>query len=164
MKFDLPSAGEITLQNAYGERFANFAPLAIASGEQTVSLAPNADLPLRSAYALSQASGVILFVVPRGASEIEFEKLARQPSRAGWLIWNGDIKSYEFVASLIERIDAHMRDLKTLRGYEGGFFADFCRAQEDEIEREDLTALDLVFFDLAGGNLPEYPPYTETIT
>ena len=160
VKFVLEADGELTLMNAYGDNIPSFAPQTIAAAAQgvTAQLTPNAYFPQKTIYSLVSGGKQTPFVVPRGELPIDFKKLTAYSSLNGYIVWNGDIKSYEFASSLIERIDAHIRDLKTLREYEGAFFEDFCRAEDGEFEREDLTALDhLLFFDLACGNSPDYP-------
>jgi hypothetical protein len=155
VKFNLSQAANISLLNAYGERLP-FTPVVLAAGVSIAQLTPNAETMQRSFYALVAGATTTPFVVPSGEGEIEFEKLTLAPSQNGWRVFEGDERGYAFAPSLIDRIDAHIRDIDSLRGYEGEFFRDFCRAQDGEIEREDLSALDLLFFNLAGGNNPSY--------
>ncbi|MDR2153061.1 MAG: hypothetical protein LBO72_09585 [Helicobacteraceae bacterium] len=175
VQYVLSDFWELTLINSYGDRLpftfndnTNSAMSLLFSGSGSIKLTPNAEWTQKTAYSLfrNAVGERRLFIVPDGPVffddngdeiPIGLDKLVGFASLAGWRDFEGDKRGYDFAAGFIDRIDGHIRDLPTLRKYEGEFFIDFCRAENDEIVREDLTALDSVFVALAGGNEPNYP-------
>jgi hypothetical protein len=157
------SGATIELLDAYGAVMPQFAPITLAANAPiSAQLEPNASYPKRTFYRL-RATGKsdALFIAPSldENETIDFDQLTDFKSSAGWDAFDGDKKFDEFASSFFERFEGQIRGVGSLRDYEGSFFQDFCRAENGEIIRDDLTALDNRLFALAGGNEPNYPPY-----